>query len=80
MGGVNTKLVSAARRTNAVISTPNGDKNVASEDTTNIVIPWHEIDDNFYYAQGVAYSRCLSFKTIKKVLYSVRQDKNCIVW
>ncbi len=79
MGGVNTKLVSAARRTNAVISTPNGDKNVASEDTTNIVIPWHEIDDNFYYAQGVAYSLCLSFKAIKKDFYSVLQDKNCIV-
>lgn len=79
MGGVNTKLVSAARRSNAVISTSNDDKNVASEDATNIVIPWHEIDDNFYYAQGVAHSLFLSFKAIKKDFYSVLQDKNCLV-
>jgi hypothetical protein len=68
MGGVNTKLVNAARRSNIVTSTPDDDKNIISEDATNIVIPWHEIDDNFYYAQGVAYSLCLSFKAIKRIL------------
>ncbi len=79
MGGVNTKLVSAARPSRSVRPASKADNNVMSEDATNIVVPWHEIDDNFYYAQGVAYSLCLSFKAIKKDFYSVLQDKNCLV-
>lgn len=78
MGGANTKLVSAARPSRAVTPASNDDTNVTSENSTNIVVPWYEVDNNFYYAQGIAYSLHLSFKAIKKDFYSVLQDKNCI--
>ncbi|MFC1840296.1 DUF2333 family protein [Thermodesulfobacteriota bacterium] len=78
MGGVNTKLIAAAGDTGKVeikgkeILTPvdSGEK--------EIEIPWHEIDDNFYYAQGVAYALHLSFKAIRKDFYAVLQDKNSV--
>ena len=78
MGGVNTKLVSAARESRA--DSPNKKTDVidTDEDKSDLVVPWHEIDDNFYYAQGVAYSLHLSFIAIKKDFYSVLQDKNCL--
>ena len=78
MGGVNTKLVSAARETRKVTAKDNGTPVDMDEDRSDLVIPWHEIDDNFYYAQGVAYSLHLSFKAIKRDFYSVLQDKNCL--
>jgi hypothetical protein len=79
MGGANTKLVSAAKPTRDIPLKQNDDKNASIEDEGVIIVPWHEIDDNFYYAQGVAYALNLSFKAIKKDFYSVLQDKNCIV-
>ncbi len=79
MGGVNTKLIAATGKAGLVSS---GGENL-SPDTepgeTEIEIPWHEIDDNFYYAQGVAYAMHLSFKAIRKDFYSVLQDKNSII-
>jgi hypothetical protein len=78
MGGVNTKLIGAARPSRTIAPAANEDKTVTSEDDARVVVLWHEIDDNFYYAQGVAYSLHLSFKAIKKDFYSVLQDKNCI--
>ena len=78
MGGVNTKLVSAARETRKVPSKEKENIDDISDDKSDLVIPWHEIDDNFYYAQGVAYALHLSFKAIKRDFYSVLQDKNCL--
>ena len=78
MEGFNAKLVSAARETRKVRSTDSENPVDMDEDKSDLVIPWHEIDDNFYYAQGVAYSLHLSFKAIKRDFYSVLQDKNCL--
>ena len=78
MGGVNTKLVSAARETRKVTAKDKENSVDMDEDKSDLVIPWREIDDNFYYAQGVAYSLHLSFKAIKRDFYSVLQDKNCL--
>ena len=78
MGGVNTKLVSAARETRKSTLKDKENPVDMDEDKSDLVIPWHEIDDNFYYAQGVAYSLHLSFKAIKRDFYSVLQDKNCL--
>jgi hypothetical protein len=79
MGGVNTKLISAAKPSKDIPLKQIDDKNASAEDEAVVIVPWHEIDDNFYYAQGVAYALNLSFKAIKKDFYSVLQDKNCIV-
>lgn len=81
MGGVNTKLISAAKK--AQKPTAAGGKSPidvigVEEKTSEVVVPWHEIDDNFYYAQGVAYALHLSFKAIKRDFYSVLQDKNSL--
>ena len=78
MGGVNTKLVSAARETRKVTSKKNENPVDTDEENTDLVIPWHEIDDNFYYAQGVAYALHLSFEAIRKDFYAVLQDKNSL--
>ena len=80
MGGVNTKLVAAAGNTGPVSlkKKDKGTELTAREEESEIVIPWYEVDDNFYYAQGVAYALHLSFKAIRKDFYSVLQDKNSL--
>jgi hypothetical protein len=78
MGGVNTKLVSAAGRSEIV---PSKNTDTSGDNDPGEVDPevaWSEIDDNFYYAQGVAYALHLSFKAIRKDFYSVLQDKNSL--
>ncbi|MBN1276313.1 MAG: DUF2333 family protein [Deltaproteobacteria bacterium] len=79
MGGVNTKLVSAARETRKVAPKDKENNMDLYEDKSDLMIPWSEIDDNFYYAQGVAYSLHLSFEAIKRDFYSVLQDKNSLI-
>ncbi len=77
MGGVNTRLIAAAGQ-KTPSSASKGSPGTALTDEKQIKIPWHEIDDNFYYAQGVAYSLHLSFIAIRKDFYSVLQDKNAL--
>ena len=78
MGGVNTRLIAAARDTGVVqVKGDDMPANVDS-DENEIEVPWREIDDNFYYAQGVAYALHLSFKAIRKEFYTVLQDKNSV--
>ncbi|MCK4829353.1 DUF2333 family protein, partial [bacterium] len=43
-----------------------------------INIPWYRIDDNFYYAQGVAYALYESFKAIRVDFIDVLTDKNSV--
>jgi len=78
MGGVNTRLVSAAGYSGPVSSKEKDADSMLESDDTELIIPWHEIDDNFYYAQGVAYALHLSFKAVRKDFYSVLQDKNSV--
>jgi hypothetical protein len=81
MGGVNTRLIAAAgdARARPLPSTENDTAYDMGPDETEIEIPWREIDDNFYYAQGVAYAMHLSFEAIRKDFYAVLQDKNSII-
>ena len=78
MGGVNTKLVSAAGRQKIVSSKVMNTSGDREPGETELEIAWHEIDDNFYYAQGVAYALHLSFKAIRNDFYTVLQDKNSL--
>ncbi len=78
MGGVNTRLIAAAGRKTSSSAKKNTDSADISTGEKQIKIPWHEIDDNFYYAQGVAYSLHVSFQAIRNDFYSVLQDKNSL--
>ena len=44
----------------------------------DIDIPWRQIDDNFYYAQGVAYALYESFQAIRSDFIDVLTDKNSL--
>jgi hypothetical protein len=79
MGGVNTRLINAPRDMDETLAmdeeiedSPEGPKMVA------INIPWYRIDDNFYYAQGVAYTLYESLKAIRIDFNDVLIDKNCL--
>ena len=79
MGGVNTRLINAPRDLKEALSIEE-EKNVsvAGRDMVNIEIPWHEIDNNFYYAQGVAYALYASFIAIRIDFIDVLTDKNSV--
>ena len=80
MGGVNTRLINAPGDIIRTVSVEDSQKE--STDTPNVVsidIPWHEIDDNFYYAQGVAYALYESFKAIRIDFNDVLVDKNSTI-
>jgi len=65
MGGVNTRLINAPGDVKQVLiveKTEVGQKHMSMADVN---IPWHKVDDNFYYAQGVAYALHESFKAIR---------------
>ena len=72
MGGVNTRLINAPRDIKETLTVDEGTK-VVTIDT-----PWYRIDDNFYYAQGVAYALHESFKAIRIDFIEVLTDKNSV--
>lgn len=79
MGGVNTRLVNApsdVEKTLALEGEAGG--NVSEVKMVDINIPWHEIDDNFYYAQGVAYALYWSLRAIRIDFFDILIDKNSI--
>ncbi|MBN2009411.1 DUF2333 family protein [candidate division KSB1 bacterium] len=56
LGGVNTRLSHAPRDEKFLISEETaGDQFIEGEKKVFVKVPWHKIDDNFYYARGVAY-------------------------
>jgi hypothetical protein len=55
-----------------------GKKDPGVSGLVDIDIPWYEIDDNFYYAQGVAYALDESFKAIRIDFIDVLKDKNSL--
>jgi hypothetical protein len=79
MGGVNTRLINAPRDIKESVSME-GDKKAdpGPPATVEIDIPWYRVDDNFYYAQGVAYALYESFKAIEVDFAEVIRDKNSI--
>jgi len=79
MGGVNTRLINAPRDMDRVLTVDNetGDSDKASK-MIDIDIPWYQIDDNFYYSQGVAYALYESFTAIRIDFIDVLKDKNSV--
>ena len=79
MGGVNTRLINAPKRTEVVLPVSADVKNgLKGAELVQIDIPWHKIDDNFYYGQGVAYALYESFKAIRIDFIDVLKDKNSV--
>jgi hypothetical protein len=79
MGGVNTRLINAPRDVKESVSME-GEKKADSGPpaTVEIDIPWYKVDDNFYYAQGVAHALYESFRAIEVDFADVIRDKNSI--
>lgn len=68
LGGVNTRLSNAPRQKGKVLSEETaGDQFTTGEKYVRVHVPWTEIDDNFYYARGVAYG-------LKQMMTAVRID------
>jgi hypothetical protein len=68
LGGVTTRLANAPRRTGQVLSSETaGDQYTKGEKYVEAAVPWTQIDDNFYYAQGMAYG-------LRQILIAVKHD------
>jgi len=79
MGGVNTRLINAPRDVNITLADEGALKKGAQDrEMVDIDIPWYQIDDNFYYAQGVAYGLYESFVAIRIDFIDVLKDKNSL--
>jgi hypothetical protein len=79
MGGVNTRLINAPQRKETVLpGTDDSGKELTGGELVQIDIPWRQIDDNFYYAQGVAYALHESFKAVRIDFYDVLKRKNSL--
>lgn len=79
MGGVNTRLINAPRDIKEALSMEEEKKeNAGSRQLVDIDIPWYEIDNNFYYAQGVAYALYVSFQAIRMDFIDILIDKNSV--
>lgn len=56
LGGVDTRLANAPRDWREHLSEETaGDRYTSGEQRQRVEVPWTEIDDNFYFARGVAY-------------------------
>ena len=79
MGGANTRLVNAPRdMKRALIIDDKSTFESKSSGTADVGIPWFKIDDNLYYAQGIAYALFESIKAIRIDFYDVLVDKNSL--
>jgi len=80
MGGVNTRLINAPRRKQTVLpATEDVRRELENGKMVQLDIPWRKIDDNFYYAQGVAYALYESFRGIRIDFYEVLKRKNSVI-
>lgn len=79
MGGANTRLINAPGDIDrSLVVEEDTKKGTGTPRTVDINIPWYRVDDNFYYAQGVAYGLYESFKAIKIDFLDVLKDKNSV--
>lgn len=57
LGGVDTRLANAPRDVGKRLSEETaGDSTQQGERMLKVAVPWSQIDDNFYFARGVAYA------------------------
>ncbi|SPD73074.1 conserved hypothetical protein [uncultured Desulfobacterium sp.] len=79
MGGANTRLIHAPRDINHVLA---DDQETKGDSQTpgmvDVNIPWQRIDDNFYYAQGIAYALYESFTAIRSDFIDILTKKNSL--
>lgn len=79
MGGVNTRLINAPKRKETILpATEDVRRELKNGEMIQLDIPWRKIDDNFYYAQGVAYALYESFRAIRTDFYEVLKRKNSL--
>ena len=78
MGGVNTRLINAPRDIKKTLAVEEDKGKTNPSTMVDIDIPWRQIDDNFYYAQGVAFALYESFNAIKMDFIDVLTDKNSV--
>ena len=68
LGGVTTRLSNAPKQKKTVLSEETaGDQYTKGEKQVRVHVPWTQIDDNFYYAQGVAY-------VLRQMMVAVNHD------
>ena len=68
LGGITTRLSNAPRHNEMILSEETaGDEYTEGEKFVRVKVPWLQIDDNFYYAQGVAYG-------LRQMMLAVRHD------
>lgn len=68
LGGVNTRLANAPRDQETRLSEETaGDQYSQGERRQRVQVPWTQVDDNFYFARGVAYA-------LRQVLMAVRWE------
>ena len=79
MGGVNTRLIHAPHDIREVLALEAEKGQKKGKELVEVNIPWYKIDDNFYYAQGVAYALNESFKAIRVDFINVLTDKNSLI-
>ena len=79
MGGVNTRLIHAPHDIREVLALEKEEGKESPRELVEVNIPWYKIDDNFYYAQGVAYALNESFKAIRVDFINVLVDKNSLI-
>ena len=79
MGGANTRLINAPHDIDSSLAVEEQIKDSSESPTmVDINIPWYHIDNNFYYAQGIAYALYESFKAIRIDFIEVLTDKNSL--
>jgi hypothetical protein len=79
MGGANTRLINAPHDIDSSLAVEEQSKDSSEgPKMIDINIPWYRIDDNFYYAQGIAYALYESFKAIRIDFMDVLTDKNSL--
>ncbi|WP_028321373.1 DUF2333 family protein [Desulfatiglans anilini] len=79
MGGINTRLMNAPGDIRAVlIDEEDAGGSGGGIEIVQVDIPWSEIDDNFYYAQGAAYALLASFKAIRVDFHDILVKKNAL--
>ncbi len=68
LGGVDTRLANAPRDWGTRLSEETaGDRYTSGEKLRRVHVPWSQVDDNFYFARGVAYA-------MREVLMAVRWE------
>lgn len=76
MGGANTRLILAPGDIHRTLVMEELEMKSKDNEMIEVDIPWHKVDNNFYYAQGIAYTLYHSFKAIKADFEGVLIDKN----